>query len=280
MSNNQPLADWQKAIQSKRDDLFSRVPVAWRLESIPDALELRDSVQFPRRFMNERAYAITEILDAQTLLSKIAAGYYTAYEVTEAFCHRAAIAQQVVSSDFRLISHALLITCTAKVNCLTEIMFEDALAFAKELDEYYRTHKRTVGPLHGLPISLKDQFRVRNTNAALGLVAFIDTVDSSETESFLVKELRDLGAVLYVKTTTPAAVSVCPYRKYLLWYYSELDCWQHIDCDNNVTGQTWGPLNRFMSSGGSSGGEGALIAMHGSILGIGTDIGAWPVWDT
>ena len=36
-----------------------------------------------------------------------------------------------------------------------------ALARAKELDDYYAKNKKTVGPLHGLPISLKDQFRIK-----------------------------------------------------------------------------------------------------------------------
>jgi hypothetical protein len=36
-----------------------------------------------------------------------------------------------------------------------------AIAQAKELDAYYDTHKKPVGPLHGLPISLKDQLRVK-----------------------------------------------------------------------------------------------------------------------
>ena len=36
-----------------------------------------------------------------------------------------------------------------------------ALAQANELDDYYEKNGKTVGPLHGLPISLKDQFRVK-----------------------------------------------------------------------------------------------------------------------
>lgn len=36
-----------------------------------------------------------------------------------------------------------------------------ALMRAKELDEYYAKNGKTVGPLHGLPISLKDQFRIK-----------------------------------------------------------------------------------------------------------------------
>lgn len=42
---------------------------------------------------------------------------------------------------------------------------------------------------------------------------------------------------------------------------------------NNVFGYTWNPVNRLLSCGGSSGGEGALIGARGSILGVGTDIG-------
>jgi Asp-tRNA(Asn)/Glu-tRNA(Gln) amidotransferase A subunit family amidase len=47
------------------------------------------------------------------------------------------------------------------VNCALEIFPELALAQAAGLDDYYETHGRTVGPLHGLPISLKDQFRIK-----------------------------------------------------------------------------------------------------------------------
>jgi amidase len=42
---------------------------------------------------------------------------------------------------------------------------------------------------------------------------------------------------------------------------------------NNIIGRTLNPYNRLLSCGGSSGGEGALIALHGSPLGVGTDIG-------
>lgn len=36
-----------------------------------------------------------------------------------------------------------------------------ALAQAKELDDYFEKHKKPVGPLHGMPISLKDQVRIK-----------------------------------------------------------------------------------------------------------------------
>ena len=44
---------------------------------------------------------------------------------------------------------------------------------------------------------------------------------------------------------------------------------------NHVFGRTTNPYNRYMTPGGSSGGEGALIALKGSPLGVGTDIGGY-----
>jgi Asp-tRNA(Asn)/Glu-tRNA(Gln) amidotransferase A subunit family amidase len=54
------------------------------------------------------------------------------------------------------------------VNCNLEFFPEKALAQAKELDEYLEKHKKPVGPLHGLPVSLKDQFRIKVPVYALG----------------------------------------------------------------------------------------------------------------
>jgi amidase len=48
-----------------------------------------------------------------------------------------------------------------QVNCALEFFPDAALAQAKELDEYFEKNKKPIGPLHGLPISLKDQFRVK-----------------------------------------------------------------------------------------------------------------------
>jgi amidase len=65
--------------------------------------------------------------------------------------------------------------------------------------------------------------------------------------------LLDLGAVLYCKTNLPQSIMTG-------------------DSDNNVFGRTLNPRNTAMTAGGSTGGEGALIALRGSILGVGTDI--------
>lgn len=73
-------------------------------------------------------------------------------------------------------------------------------------------------------------------------------------ESELVKELRAAGAVLYCKTSVPHSLMTG-------------------ETVNNIIGYTTNPKNRNLTSGGSSGGEGALIGLHGSPVGFGTDIG-------
>ena len=54
------------------------------------------------------------------------------------------------------------------MNCLTEIFVERALARAAELDAYLKATGKVAGPLHGLPISLKDQFRLKGLETTMG----------------------------------------------------------------------------------------------------------------
>jgi amidase len=81
-----------------------------------------------------------------------------------------------------------------------------------------------------------------------------DTGKEKVFESELVTELRALGAVLYCKTSVPHTLMAG-------------------ETVNNIIGYTYNPKNRNLTSGGSSGGEGALIGLKGSPVGFGTDIG-------
>lgn len=152
---------------------------------------------------------------------------------------------------------------TTQTNCLHETAFPAALASAAALDAHFAQTRTPLGPLHGLPISLKDQFHVRGLETSMGYVGWLGTFEGAPrphpnypiaTESALVTILRSLGAVIYVKTAVPHT----------------LMCGETV---NNIIGYTLSPTNRLLSSGGSSGGEGALIALKGSPLGLGTDIG-------
>jgi amidase len=147
------------------------------------------------------------------------------------------------------------------VNCLHEIFFDAAIADAQKLDDYFAEHQNPIGPLHGLPVSLKDQFHVKGVETTMGYVGWIGTFEGHTgtgkekvNESEMVRELRRLGAVLYCKTSVPQTLMAG-------------------ETINNIIGYTWNPKNRLLSAGGSSGGEGALIRLKGSPIGLGTDIG-------
>ena len=57
-----------------------------------------------------------------------------------------------------------------KVNCLLETFFDAAIEDAKKLDQYFAQHKEPIGPLHGLPVSLKDQFHIKGVETSMGYV--------------------------------------------------------------------------------------------------------------
>ncbi|CAG8892656.1 unnamed protein product [Penicillium egyptiacum] len=234
---------WQLKGEVKRQSILNAIPEKWRLDyPVPPATELRDVTgDYIRRYLTEHEINITET-DAVDIVAETSTGRWSALEVTEAFCHRAAVAHQLV-------------------NCLHEVFFEAAIKDAKRQDEYFAKHKTPIGPLHGLPVSLKDQFHVKGVETTMGYVGWINTFQGQQNdprsgteESELVRELRNLGAILYCKTSVPATLMVG-------------------ETMNNIIGYTWNPKNRLLSSGGSSGGEGALIALRGSPAGFGTDIG-------
>lgn len=88
-------------------------------------------------------------------------------------------------------------------------MFDAALQTAKELDHYLTDHGTVKGPLHGLPISLKDQFHVKGYDTTMGYVGWIDTYEGDKdpakvhnVNNQIVQELLSLGAILYCKVSS------------------------------------------------------------------------------
>ncbi|PYH84273.1 general amidase GmdB [Aspergillus uvarum CBS 121591] len=231
--------DWRVIVAHKRKQLDSQIPSAWRLTdafraSLPANGHLLafDAVA-KSNILTAEELDLTENYTAGQLLQRLAWGDVSSVAVTTAFCKRAAVAQQLTS-------------------CLTEHFFDRALERARYLDDYLTREGRVFGPLHGLPVSLKDSFRVEGVDTSVGYVSFLGHGPAKEN-SALVQMLLDLGAVLYVKTNVPQTMMTG-------------------DSDNNIYGRTLNPHNTNLTAGGSSGGEGALIALRGSILGVGTDI--------
>jgi amidase len=88
-----------------------------------------------------------------------------------------------------------------------------------------------------------------------GYVGLWDKV--AEDDAHILQILWRAGAVFHARTTEPQSM-------------------MHLETDSNLYGVTVNPYNRDLTAGGSSGGEGALIGLRGSCLGIGSDVGGRP----
>ncbi len=91
-------------------------------------------------------------------------------------------------------------------DCMLDICISDALDRAKELDAFVKEFGRVIGPLHGLPVTVKDQFHVKGRETTLGYVGWVGTFEGSKdhspsgaVESELIRELVGLGAILIGK---------------------------------------------------------------------------------
>ncbi|CAK9785792.1 general amidase [Cutaneotrichosporon oleaginosum] len=226
------MTDWEAKAAAKRAQRDALLPKDTLLPSAPTDLDV-SSVPATSGILSARELEITGTPSITALLDALKARTYSAEEVVSAFCRRAAIAHQLT-------------------NCLTEIFFDRALAHARDLDAEYARTGRPRGPLHGLPVSLKEQIAVRGVERSFGFVGWLGRVP--ESDAAITTLLVEAGAVPYCITNVA----------------------QHLGFGaavNNVFGETCNPHNRNLTPGGSSGGEGALIALRGSVLGVGSDIG-------
>ncbi|KAH7028921.1 amidase [Microdochium trichocladiopsis] len=173
------------------------------------------------------------IVNVEQVTSLLAAGDITAEQLTRVYIARACEAHK-------------------KTNCLTEINFDNALEQARRLDEFRQTHGKLKGPLHGVPMSFKDQFNIKGLDTTMGYAGL--AFAPAGLDCPLIETLEGLGAVIIAKTNLPQSIMWC-------------------ETDNPLWGQTTHPANPALTSGGSSGGEGALLALGGSLVGWGTDIG-------
>ena len=109
-----------------------------------------------------------------------------------------------------------------------------------------------VGPLHGVPFTLKDAIEAKGlicTGGTEGRAHYLPREDAT-----VVKRLRAAGGILLGKTNCPE----------LGWAW---------ETDNLIYGRTNNPYDLGLSPGGSSGGESAIIAAGGSAFGLGSDAG-------
>jgi fatty acid amide hydrolase len=109
-----------------------------------------------------------------------------------------------------------------------------------------------LGPLHGLPFSVKESLSVEGWDSTLGVSR--RAFQPYESSALVVEALVAAGAIPFAQTNVPQTLL-------------------SFECANPVYGATSNPWDSSRVPGGSSGGEAALLAMDGSPVGIGTDIG-------
>lgn len=150
--------DWKTLAAEKKGNLEASIPTEWRIKTLPTD----DSVMsFPGKseILTREELNITES-SATELVQDLASGKLSSVAVTTAFCKRGALAQQLVSRSF-LGSAECVIADILQTNCCHEFFPELALARAQYLDDYFTERRKPIGPLHGLPISVKDQVRIK-----------------------------------------------------------------------------------------------------------------------
>lgn len=245
-------------VEKKQAELLASIPAEYLFDASalgvaalpkepvprPNASEHPWLLQKPADFPSERVIDLAaKLLDARTieitekplevLLTELGSGKLTSVETLEAYLKRAVLAHQLT-------------------NCCVQFLVPYARDLAKKADEHLARTGKPLGPLHGLPISLKDQHSIKGHETVMGYVSRIGKV--VEEDSAIAKLLLRAGAVPFVHTNVPQTL-------------------MRTETDNYVFGRTVNPFNRSFSSGGSSGGEGALVGFKGSPLGTGTDIG-------
>jgi fatty acid amide hydrolase len=169
---------------------------------------------------------------AGELARMVAAGTVSAREVVDAHIARIELVDQ-------------------RLNAVVARRFDAARADASAVDAA-RARGESLGPLAGVPITVKEQFDVAGLATSFGLPNRRNALPKADGP--LVSRLRQAGAIVLGKTNVAE-----------LLFYQE--------GDNPLFGRTNNPWDLKRTSGGGSGGEGAIIAAGGSPLGLAADIG-------
>lgn len=170
----------------------------------------------------------------------------SATRLTAAIRQREVSSVEVVESFLRRIEES-----NPKLNAVVQLDRDGALIAARAADVRVRRRER-LGPLHGVPMTIKDSFDTAgmiSTAGTLGRKAFVPARDASA-----VARLRNAGAILLGKTNC-AEITLA------------------YETDNLVYGRTNNPYDLGRTSGGSSGGSAAILAVNGSALDLGSDTG-------
>lgn len=137
------------------------------------------------------------------------------------------------------------------VNAFVDVYTEEALETAREADRA-RARGEQLGPLHGVPVAVKDNYAVEGKRFTSGSVTLAD--NRADADDPTVRQLRDAGAIVIGKTNTPEFATKAV-------------------TDNKLFGPTGTPFDPSRMAGGSSGGSAAAAGAGMAPIGLGTDGG-------
>ncbi|CAD5233835.1 unnamed protein product [Bursaphelenchus xylophilus] len=170
--------------------------------------------------------------------------------------------KQLKSFDLLQAYFARIRDVNPYINAVTELFEYEALEKAKEVDAYIETiygnpgeieKLRSEQPLFGIPISLKHVFDYKG-HRNIGGLEHRRELPPAEKNCEHIRRVLNAGAIPICFTNVPSGA-----------------CF--FESDNTVHGRSCNPFDTRCTPGGSSGGEAALIAAQGSLLGLGTDLG-------
>ena len=137
------------------------------------------------------------------------------------------------------------------LNAVTRVLADDARAAADAADHALARGAAT-GPLHGVPITVKENVDVAGSPTTQGLPALAEAVPAVDAP--VVERMRRAGAIPIARTNMP-------------------DLGLRVHTHSSLHGPTRNPWSGAHTTGGSSGGEAAALATGMSPLGLGNDIG-------
>jgi amidase len=161
------------------------------------------------------------------------------------------IAAKEISSREVIGAHlARIEAVNPAVNAVTVPLADQAMAAAATADQAIAAG-RSLGPLHGVPFTVKENLDVEGGATTAGVAAFRDNV--APVDAVVVARMRSAGAIPVARTNLP-------------------DFALRFHTDNALHGATVNPWNPALTPGGSSGGEAVALATGMSPLGLGNDM--------
>ncbi|QLZ70479.1 amidase [Legionella sp. PC1000] len=149
----------------------------------------------------------------------------------------------------RIKKYNLSVKSKAPINAFSELN-PSVLMYARQLDDYYKKTGQTLGPLHCIPVILKDNIDSFDTTTTSGSFALLGSQPIHD--AFLVKKLRDAGAIILGKGGMDEFA------------------WGMFGISSR-SGRIGNAYDPNQNPGGSSGGPAAAVSAHFALLGIGTD---------